>query len=32
MMVPFVESDIGIPVTSCGLCQTGVPCEGRRPR
>lgn len=26
-----VEREIGIPVASCGLCQTGVPCEARRP-
>ncbi|MFA7562310.1 MAG: hypothetical protein WCY70_02610 [Methanoculleus sp.] len=31
-VVPFVESDIGVPATSCGLCQAGVPCEARRPR
>ncbi len=30
--MPAVEGEIGIPVSSCGLCQTGVPCESRRPR
>jgi epoxyqueuosine reductase QueG len=29
---PFVEREqLGFPVNSCGLCQTGVPCEDRIP-
>jgi ferredoxin len=30
--MPFVEGELGLPVASCGFCQTGVPCESRRPR
>lgn len=30
--MPHVEGKLGFPVSSCGLCQTGVPCESRRPR
>ncbi|MDK2916538.1 MAG: epoxyqueuosine reductase [Euryarchaeota archaeon] len=30
--MPFVEGELGFPVASCGFCQTGVPCESRRPR
>lgn len=30
--MPFVEGEIGLPVASCGFCQTRVPCESRRPR
>jgi len=29
--IPHVEGELGFPVPSCGLCQTGVPCESRRP-
>ena len=29
---PYVEQEqLGFPVNSCGLCQTGVPCEARIP-
>jgi len=29
---PFVEREqLGFPVNSCGLCQTGVPCEAKAP-
>lgn len=30
--MPFVEDELGLPVASCGFCQTGVPCESRRPQ
>jgi epoxyqueuosine reductase QueG len=30
--MPFVEGELGLPVASCGFCQTRVPCESRRPR
>ncbi|MDN7025797.1 4Fe-4S ferredoxin [Methanoculleus sp. FWC-SCC1] len=29
---PIAEGEIGIPVSSCGLCQARVPCQSRRPR
>ncbi|MBF0480501.1 MAG: 4Fe-4S ferredoxin [Desulfovibrionaceae bacterium] len=30
---PHVQNDqLGFPVNSCGLCQTGVPCEARIPK
>lgn len=30
---PFVAAEqLGFSVNSCGFCQTGVPCEGRRPK
>jgi len=30
---PFVAAEqLGFPVNSCGLCQTGVPCEARIPK
>jgi epoxyqueuosine reductase QueG len=30
---PYVEAEqLGFPVNSCGLCQTGVPCEARIPK
>ncbi len=30
---PFVETDqLGIPVNSCGLCQTAIPCESSIPK
>jgi ferredoxin len=30
---PYVASEqLGFPVNSCGLCQTGVPCEARIPK
>ncbi len=32
VVMPAVVGELGIPVSGCGLCQTGVPCESRRPR
>ncbi len=29
---PYVEKSLGEPVSSCGLCQVGIPCEASIPR
>ncbi len=29
--VPFIKTNFGINIYSCGLCQVGVPCENRPP-
>jgi hypothetical protein len=30
--IPAIKRDYGIDIYACGLCQTGVPCEGGIPR